>query len=112
MLKAALLQNIQTRPDVFGSRHHAPLPGVRMPLPTLPAIVGSHNYMPGPIDRMMRTPEQLDDWYRKRYGSAYIPPGKENPATQFYRRHLAATRRMIDSPVSGVSEPTLNNPQR
>ena len=116
MIKAALLQNIQTRPDVFGTRHFAPLPGVRMPLPTLPPIVGGRGYgvkpLPGPIDKMARTPEQLDAWYRQRYGASYIAPGTESPASQYYRTKLGQVRNMIAQPLSGVSEPSLNNPQK
>jgi len=47
MLQSGLIQNIQTRPDVFGARQFAPLPSQKVPLYTLPPIVGNTMYSPG-----------------------------------------------------------------
>jgi hypothetical protein len=47
MLQSALIQNVQTRPDVFGARQFAPLPSQKVPLYTLPPIVGDTMYTPG-----------------------------------------------------------------
>jgi hypothetical protein len=47
MLQSALIQNVQTRPDVFGTRQFAPLPSQKVPLYTLPPIVGDTMYTPG-----------------------------------------------------------------
>ena len=47
MLQSGLIQNYQTRPDVFGARQFAPLPSQKVPLYTLPPIVGNTMYSPG-----------------------------------------------------------------
>jgi len=47
MIQSALIQNVQTRPDVFGARQFAPLPSQKVPLYTLPPIVGDTMYTPG-----------------------------------------------------------------
>lgn len=105
MIKAALLQNIQTRPDVFGTRFVTPLPPSRKPLPTLPAIVGDGVYETGSDPR-------LTEFIRKTYGNAYIAPGMESPGAQFFRHSFMRRRNMVDTPSKGLSEPSLNNPQR
>ena len=105
MIKAALLQNIKTRPDVFGSRFVTPLPPSKTPLPTLPAIVGDGAYHTG-------SDPKLDAWFRKTYGASYIPPGTESPGTQFFRESMRMRRNMMDMPLKGLSEPSPNNPQR
>ena len=46
MLQGSLIQNMRTRPDVFGSRQVAPLPPQTVPLYTLPPIVGNTTYSP------------------------------------------------------------------
>ena len=116
MLKAALLENMPTRQTVNGTRQFVPLTPNVKPLPTLPPIVGNTWYRPsgnrpgpGPIDKMMRTPEQLDAWYRQRYGVAYTG---ETPGTKFYRTQVGSVRDLISTPVSTVSEPNQFNPSR
>jgi hypothetical protein len=85
ILKAGLMNNIQKRPDVFGSRLTYPLPGERKPLPTHPAIVGE---------------------------TTYRDTRPENPATKFFRGALLQKRSMSMSPVSKIREPNGNSPMR
>ena len=83
--RAAIMNNTQTRPDVFGSRLFYPLAGSSKPLPTHPAIVG-------------------DSLYREQH--------PENPGTQFFRGALMARRAMMQTPVLKVMEPNVNSPHR
>ena len=85
MLQGALLQNMRTRPDVFGSRQVAPLPPQTVPLYTLPPIVGNTQYSP------MQT---------------------ESLGTQFLRRKLGSGHLMGAGKVTGLFEPNGNSSQR
>lgn len=118
MLKAHLLENIQTRDNVFGSRHFSPLQPSIKPLPTNPPIVGNTWYKPagygnrpgpGPIDRLARTPAQLDAWYRQRYGVSYTG---ETPGVSFIRSQLGGVRDLNKSTATEVSEPNQFNPSK
>jgi hypothetical protein len=85
MLQGALLQNMRTRPDVMGTRFFAPLPSQKVPLYTLPPIVGSTQYS------SMRG---------------------ETLGTQFLRRKLGGGHLMGAGSVMGLSEPNGNSSQR
>jgi hypothetical protein len=85
MLQGALLQNMRTRPDVFGSRQVAPLPPQTVPLYTLPPIVGNTQYSP------MQT---------------------ESLGTQFLRRKLGGGHLMGAGKVRGLFEPNGNSAER
>jgi hypothetical protein len=85
MLQGALLQNMRTRPDVMGSRFFAPLPSQKVPLYTLPPIVGN---------------------------TLYSPMHTESLGTQFLRRKLGARHQMGAGMVMGLSEPNGNSAER
>jgi len=85
MLQGALLQNMRTRPDVMGSRQFAPLPSQKVPLYTLPPIVGNTQYSP------MRG---------------------ETLGTQFLRRKLGVRHQMGAGPVRGLFEPDGDSAER
>jgi len=85
MLQGALLQNMRTRPDVFGSRQFATLPSQKVPLYTLPPIVGNTMYSP------MQT---------------------ESLGTQFLRRKLGGGHLMGAGPIRGLFEPNVNSSER
>lgn len=97
MLKATLLENIKTRPDVFGTRLHVPLPGSRKPLPTLPSIVGNHIYT-----------TMADNPYCKAVGCG---TRGQSPGQTFLQQVLEK-KRLMSSQVAPLSEPNQNNPQR
>jgi hypothetical protein len=86
MLKAALLENMRTRQDVFGSRQFAPLTGIRVPLPTNPPIVGDTRYK--------------------------LKTSVERPGTRMYRSLLQGTRDFSDTPALELSEPNMFNISR
>jgi len=85
MLQGALIQNMRTRKDVFGSRQVVPLPSQKVPLYTLPPIVGDTMYSP------MQT---------------------ESLGTQFLRKKLGAGHLMGAGAVRGLFEPNGNSSQR
>lgn len=85
MLQGALLQNMRTRPDVFGSRQFAPLPSQKVPLYTLPPVVGN---------------------------TLYSPMHSESLGTQFLRRKLGARHMMGAGAVRGLFEPNGNSAER
>ncbi len=85
MLQGALLQNMKTRPDVMGSRFHAPLPSQKVPLYTLPSIVGNTTY-----SRMRG----------------------ETLGTQFLRQKMAGGHLLSAGPITGLSEPNGNSSER
>jgi hypothetical protein len=85
MLQGALLQNMRTRPDVFGSRQVAPLPSQKVPLYTLPSIVGN---------------------------TQYSPMHSESLGTQFLRSKLGARHQMAGGLVRGLFEPNVNSSER
>jgi hypothetical protein len=85
MLQGALLQNMRTRPDVFGSRQVAPLPPQTVPLYTLPPVVGN---------------------------TTYSPMRGESLGTQFLRQKLGARHQMGAGRVTGLFEPNGNSSQR
>ena len=85
MLQGALLQNMCTRPDVFGSRQVAPLPPQTVPLYTLPPIVGN---------------------------TTYSPMRGESLGTQFLRQKLGARHQMAAGRVTGLFEPNGNSAER
>jgi hypothetical protein len=85
MLQGALLQNMRTRPDVMGSRFFAPLPSQKVPLYTLPPIVGN---------------------------TMYSPMHSESLGTQFLRRKLGVHHQMGAGMVMGLSEPNGNSAER
>ena len=95
MLKASLLENIKTRPDVFGSRFNYPLPGSRLPLPTLPPIVGNTLYT-----TIGNNP------YCKAVGCSSKNPG------QTFLQSVLEKKRLMNAGVSPLKEPNQNNPQR
>ena len=83
MLRAAFINNVQTRPSVLSNGHVQALPGQRLPLPTSPAVVGS------PLD-----------WTRL---------NQETPGTHFLRQNLGRSRRMVSMPVRKLDEPNQNS---
>lgn len=85
MLQGALLQNMRTRPDVMGSRFFAPLPSQKVPLYTLPSIVGN---------------------------TQYSPMHSETLGTQFLRQKLGGGHLMAGGMVRGLMEPNGNSSQR
>jgi hypothetical protein len=85
MLQGALLQNMKTRPDVMGSRFFAPLPSQRVPLYTLPSIVGN---------------------------TTYSPMRGETLGTQFLRRKMAGGHLLSAGPITALSEPNGNSSER
>ena len=85
MLQGALLQNMRTRPDVFGSRQFSPLPPQRVPLYTLPPIVGN---------------------------TLYSPMHSETLGTQFLRGKLGVRHQMGAGKVTGLFEPNGNSSER
>ena len=85
MLQGALLQNMRTRPDVMGSRQFAPLPSQKVPLYTLPPVVGN---------------------------TLYSPMHSESLGTQFLRRKLGAHHLMGAGAVRGLFEPNGNSAER
>jgi len=85
MLQGALLQNMKTRPDVMGSRFFAPLPSQKVPLYTLPSIVGNTQYSP------MRG---------------------ETLGTQFLREKMGGRHLLGAGPIKGLFEPNGNSSQR
>ena len=85
MLQGALIQNMRTRQDVFGSRQFAPLPPQRVPLYTLPPIVGN---------------------------TTYSPMHSESLGTQFLRRKLGAGHMMGAGKVTGLFEPDRDSAER
>lgn len=132
MLKSALLQNYQTRPDVFGSRFHMPLTGEVKPLPTLPSIVGDTRYLPETYPRTdphKRLPERFlekfkmpggreparcmamspqcmgEDKWRRHMG---LPPVM-NPGAQFLIGKLGGGRDILGQ-IKPLTEPSVNNP--
>ena len=104
MIKAALLHNIQTRPDVFGNRRFYPLPGERKPLYTLPGIVGNPQYEPARCKAIgCEKTKKEGDFKRGIFPVA-------NPASQFFAQHLSKLRmKPVQMPNDGVSEPSENN---
>jgi hypothetical protein len=111
MLRAAILENIKTRPDVFGSRQFYPLPGSSKPLPTLPSIVGNTQYDRFmPIDRtpVIRRPD-IDT--RAIVRRAVVQP-LMTPGIQFLQEKLARVRDIKTEPVMPLSEPNNFNPSR
>jgi len=85
MLQGALIQNMRTRQDVFGSRQFAPLPPQRVPLYTLPPIVGN---------------------------TLYSPMHSETLGTQFLRGKLGVRHQMGAGKVTGLFEPNGNSSER
>lgn len=85
MLQGALLQNMRTRPDVMGSRQFAPLPSQKVPLYTLPPVVGN---------------------------TLYSPMHSESLGTQFLRKKLGARHMMGAGKVTGLFEPNGNSAER
>jgi len=85
MLQGALLQNMKTRPDVMGSRFFAPLPSQKVPLYTLPSIVGN---------------------------TQYSPVRGETLGTQFLRQKMAGSHLLSAGPIKGLFEPNGNSSAR
>jgi len=85
MLQGAILQNMRTRPDVMGSRFFAPLPSQKVPLYTLPPIVGNTQYSSGQGETL---------------------------GTQFLRQKLGGGHLLSAGPVRGIREPNGNSSQR
>jgi len=85
MLQGSLIQNMRTRPDVFGSRQVAPLPPQTVPLYTLPPIVGN---------------------------TLYSPMHSESLGTQFLRKKLGVRHMMGAGAVRGLFEPNGNSAER
>lgn len=85
MLQGALLQNMRTRPDVMGSRQFAPLPSQKVPLYTLPPVVGN---------------------------TLYSPMHSESLGTQFLRKKLGGGHLMGAGAVRGLFEPNGNSAER
>jgi hypothetical protein len=104
MLKAALLGNVQTRPNVFGTRYVLPLPGTRVPLPTLPGIVGNTLYHP--LNCMGPNCEKHKNEGNPARGLMPLM----NPGTQFLQQRLSMGRmKAVSMPGNGISEPNMNN---
>ena len=78
MLQSGLIQNYQTRPDVFGARQFAPLPSQKVPLYTLPPIVGNTMYSPGQ---------------------------GESIGTQFFRDKMTPVRNFGSASIGGIRPP-------
>jgi len=83
--RVAIMNNTQTRPDVFGSRLLYPLAGSIKPLPTHPPIVGN---------------------------SLYNTKQGETPGTKFFRGALMNKRKMMMQPLQGIFEANQNSPLR
>lgn len=105
MIKAALLHNIQTRPDVLaGTRKFFPLPGERKPLPTFPGIVGNTQYHPARCMAIGCEKKEKEGDFRR----GLFPVA--NPAAQFFQQKLGMVRMKEPMmPTAGVSEPNMNN---
>jgi len=84
MLKAALIENMGQRKDMFGARQFVPLTPSVKPLITNPAIVGDYLY--------------------------HLRKAGETPGTQFLRAKIP--RDFVDTAVQPLSEPNLFNPSR
>jgi len=84
MLKAALIENMGTRRDMFGSRQFLPLTPSVKPLITHPPIVGDYLY--------------------------HLRKAGETPGTKFLRSRIS--RDFADTAVQPLSEPNLFNPSR
>jgi hypothetical protein len=76
---------MKTRPDVMGSRFVAPLPSQRVPLYTLPSIVGN---------------------------TQYSPVRGETLGTQFLRSKIGAGHLLSAGTIKGLSEPDGNSSAR
>lgn len=113
MLQSGLIQNYQTRPDVFGARQFAPLPSQKVPLYTLPPIVGNTMYSPGQGESIGTQFFRDKMSPVRNFGSASLrgpPPMMDRTHNQFGQMDMSAFQSRRQQ--LGLGEPNQNSSQR